>query len=110
PDPITVANAAVTAAQQTLNELIGQRSAVTAREEQLTAERAKIAFAAHGSGNTTAKSRLSTIHRELAEIGSEIAGFDAAIDEGRTHLAAAKQKAGHEVERRRCREALDRLE
>jgi hypothetical protein len=109
-DRVAVANAAVTAAQQTLNELIAQRGAVAGREERLTSERAKIAFAAHGAGNSRTKTRLSTIHRELAEIVSEIAGFDAAIEEAQARLAAAKDRVGQEIERRRCQEALDHLE
>jgi chromosome segregation ATPase len=109
-DPVAAANAAVTVVQQTLEELIAQRGAVTGREERLTAERAKIAFAAHGAGNSKAKTRLAAIHRELAEIGSEIGGFDAAIEEAEARLAAAKSRVGQEIERRRCQEALDHLE
>jgi chromosome segregation ATPase len=110
PDPVAAANSAVTAAQQILDELIAQRGAVTVREKQLTGERAKIAFAAHGAGNAKAKTRLSTIHREFAEIGSEIAGFDAAIEEAKARLAAAKLRVGQEIERQRAREAIARGE
>ena len=106
PDPVATANAGVVAAEKTVTELIAQRGAVAAREERLTAERAKIAFAAHGVGNSKAKTRLSSIHRELAEIGSEIAGFDAAVEEAQVRLAAAKSKVGQEIERQRAREAI----
>jgi len=100
-DPVAAANAAVNAAQKTLSELIGQRDAVTAREQQLSAERGKIAFAAHGDCNTKAKTRLAAIHRELPEIGSEVASFDAAIDEAQTRVASAQQQHRREVERER---------
>jgi len=110
PDPVAAANSAVNAAQQTLNTLIEQRDAVTAREQQLSTERGKIAFAAHGDGNTKAKTRLAAIHRELAEIGSELSSYDAAVEEAQSRHAAAQEAARREVERERAKEALDHLE
>ena len=90
--------------------MIEQRDAVTAREQQLSAERGKIAFAAHGDGNSKAKTRLAAIHRDLAEIGSEIASFDAAIGEADVRLASAKERYQRSVERERAKEALDYLD
>jgi hypothetical protein len=105
-DPVEQATAQVGEAERVVAELIALHAAVTSREQLLTAERNKIAFAAHGSKNAKAKTRLSEIHRELAEIGSEVAGFTAAIDEAKARLAAAKQKVAHEIEKRRCGEAI----
>lgn len=109
-DAITAADAAVNAAQQTFDDLVTQRDAVTVREQQLIAERAKISFAAHGTGNAKSKTCLSTIHRELAEIGSEIASLDAAADEAKVRLSRAQEAARRAVERERAREALDYLD
>jgi hypothetical protein len=92
PDPVAAANAAVTAAEKTLTELLAQRDAVTAREQQLAAEQAKIAYSAHGRGNRKAKDRLSVITRELFEITSDLACIGDAIGEPEARLAAAKQR------------------
>jgi hypothetical protein len=109
-DPVEQATAQVREAERVVAELIAQHAAVTGREQRLTAERSKIAFAAHGSKNAKAKTRLSAITRELFDIGSDIASLDAAMNEARARLAAAKQKAAHEVEKRRCGEAIADLD
>jgi hypothetical protein len=109
-DPVEYATAQVREAERMVAELIAQHAAVTAREQRLSAERSKIAFAAHGSKNVKAKTRLSEIHRELAEIGSNIASLDAAVNEAKARLAAAKQRVAHEVEKRRCAEAMTGLD
>jgi DNA repair exonuclease SbcCD ATPase subunit len=109
-DPVEQATAQVREAERDLAELIAQHVAVTGREQRLTAERSKIAFAAHGSKNAKAKTRLSEIHRELAEIGSEVSSFTAAIDEARSRLGKAKQEVAREIEKRRCGEALSALD
>jgi hypothetical protein len=109
-NPVDQATAQVREAERVLAELVAQHAAVTGRERRLTAERSKIAFAAHGVGNAKAKARLSAIHRELAEIGSEVSSFTAAIDEAKARLAAAKQSVVREIERRRCAEAMTGLD
>jgi hypothetical protein len=109
-DPVEQATTQAREAERVVAELIAQHAAVTGREQLLTAERNKIAFAAHGSKNAKAKTRLSEIHRELGEIGTEIAGFTAAIDEAKARLVAAKQKVGQEIEKRRCAEAMTGLD
>jgi hypothetical protein len=109
-DPVEQATAQVREAEHVVAELIAQHAAVTGREQRLTAERSKIAYSAHGRGNSKAAARLSAIHRELAEIGSEVSSFTAAIDEAKVRLGAAKQSVAREIERRRAREAVLRAE
>jgi hypothetical protein len=109
-DPVDAAKSAVTAAEKILTGLITARDGVASREKGLIKERAKLAFAGLGAGNVKAKTRLSEIHREITEIGSEVASYDAAIAEGEARLAAARNHVEREIDRRRCREALEHLD
>jgi DNA repair exonuclease SbcCD ATPase subunit len=109
-DPVSEAQSAVAAAERTLGELLAQRDAVASHGKGLAKERAKIAFAAHGTGNKQAKDRLAAIHREITEIGSEIASYDAAIEEAEARLATSRRHVEQETDRRRAREALEHLD
>src|SRR5262249_5121348 len=46
----------------------------------------------------------------LAEIGSELASYDAAVEEAKSRLSVAQEAARREVEKQKAREALDYLD
>jgi hypothetical protein len=106
---VAEANAAVKAARQTLNHLRGQKLVSEARAADLTAERQRISFAAH-TDDPVARKRLSELHSEISEHGSEMASIEAAIVEAETRVKQAEAAAARALEHQRARETLAKVD
>lgn len=107
---VVEANAAVKAARETLDHLRGRKLISEAKGADLGAERTQISFRGHGSGDPAALSRLSVIHREISEHGSEMASIEAAIAEAENRLAVHEAASARALEHQRARETLGKVD
>jgi hypothetical protein len=107
---VAEADAAVKAARETLDHLRGRKLVSEAKAADLGSERNQISFRAHGSGDPAALSRLSEIHREISEHGSETASIEAAIAEAEKRLALHEAASARALEHQRARETLTKVD
>jgi uncharacterized membrane protein YkoI len=108
-DPLAAAKNAARVARETLDRLQNQKAVAERHNADLATERQRISFRAH-TDDKVARKRLSEIHREVAEHGSEMISLDAAIAEAQQRVTGAEADATHALEQQRAREALDLLE
>ncbi|TPI54744.1 hypothetical protein FJ417_24655 [Mesorhizobium sp. B3-1-7] len=105
PTPVTAeavseASAALDAAKRVVEAIAAKQEAANRHSENLAAERARVALAAH-TGDAAAKARLDAINVEVSTHGSEMASLAAAIAEARKNVQAAEDRvAEHDIARR----------
>jgi hypothetical protein len=101
---------AASLARRTLTDLETKLGDAHRRHAELAKERQDLAFAAHASGDAAAAARLTEIHREAGEQGSEIASIEAAIAEAANRFGAAEAALQRSFERHKLNKVLARLD
>jgi hypothetical protein len=109
-DPVEQAAEAVRAERQVVADLISKRTELVSKEQTLSDQRRTHAFRAHGQRDPKSQKALRDIHRQIAELASELASLDEAVDEGRKRQAAAEERHQHEIDRQKAIEGLGFVE
>jgi hypothetical protein len=93
-------------ARAVVADLTAKLAATADRGTALAAERDEIAFAAHVDSDAKARKRLDVINAEIAGLGSEAAGINAALVVAGRKVTEAAGAADAEAERQKARKAL----
>lgn len=94
------------AARKTLGELHEKLSGIDARKAEIDAERDKISFAAHASGNKKAVDRLAEIEAEEGDLDRRAKGIAAAIRTAQREVEAGHAAVEAEERADRARQSL----
>jgi hypothetical protein len=92
-------------AENILRDLRAKREAAVAHGHSLGEERTRLAFTAHGLGDSKARKRLDEINRESALHDSELRSLDCAISEAAARVDRARQAEVQAAARQKAEEA-----
>jgi hypothetical protein len=85
----------IEAVEKVIAGLTDKRDRAVARLAEIAAERQRIAFAAHATGDAVARTRLDKLRVDAVFITGELEDIDGALAEANERLAAARDVADH---------------